>query len=129
MKNIIFLLALSVGFSLSDSVMAQSAAQQTQQTPAGYKSRVDMYDDVTSYFIMPNDEVMQAQGDKFVLVGYKEPRPAGRTELLFIFTILQPPVTYGVDKYGHVWQTSDGGFRHIVGNANRAGLIENMYAK
>lgn len=122
---IVFLLVLAP----AAGAFAQSALQQDKNSPVGYKSRIDMYDDLTTFFIMPNDEVMlQEANGNFKLVGYKEPAPKGRTDVLFIFTILQPPITYGVDKEGHVWQ-SDGNFRQIVGNANRAGLIENMYTK
>lgn len=105
---------------------AQSAQQRQQHGPSNYKSRIDMYDDISTYFILPNDEVMQSDGNGgFVLVGYKEPTPKGRSELLFIFTILQTAITYGVDRYGHVWRDY-GDYREIVGNANRAGLIEQM---
>ncbi|MBK9460694.1 MAG: hypothetical protein KA783_11360 [Chitinophagales bacterium] len=124
--NNIFLIFL-LSLLSTTSVFAQSVYQQSKNSPIGYKSRIDMYDDVTTFFIMPNDDVMLEDGKGgFTLVGYKEPRPKGRTDVLFIFTILQPPITYGVDKSGHVWQ-SDGNFRQIVGNANRAGLIERMY--
>lgn len=126
--NKIFLVFLLMLMS-AVGTFAQSALQQGKSSPAGYKSRIDMYDDLTTFFIMPNDEVMLEDGSGgFKLVGYKEPAPKGRADVLFIFTILQPPITYGVDKAGHVWQ-SDGNFRQIVGNANRAGLIENMYTK
>jgi len=122
-----FFLTLLLSVLSTAGIFAQSAYQQSKSSPVGYKSRIDMYDDVTTFFIMPNDDVMLEDGNGgFTLVGYKEPRPKGRTDVLFIFTILQPPITYGVDKSGHVWQ-SEGNFRQIVGNANRAGLIENMY--
>ena len=116
-----FRLLIGVGFFFLTTLLAigQSAVQRSLPTPPTFAYRCDLYDDVTTYFILANDEVVQGDGQgHFTLVGYKEPAPRGRTDISFIFTILQPPITYGVDRYDHIWQDK-GMYREIVGNSAR----------
>lgn len=114
----------------------QAQAQNTYQTPStddyqpanytaaqvmeGYKYRVEMYDDVTKYYIMPNDEVYgkDATGNMHHL-GYREKSRRDQTGYLFIFTLLtSPPQTFGVDRYGHAWNYGSS-YREIVANVIR----------
>ncbi len=90
------------------------------QVMEGYKYRVEMYDDVTQYYIMPNDEVYgkNASGN-IVHLGYRETSRRDQTGYLFTFTLLlQPPQTIGVDRYGHAWQYGTN-YRQIVANVIR----------
>ena len=84
-----------------------------------YKYRVEMYDDITKYYILPNDEVYgKSASGELVHVGYREKSQRDRTGYLFTVTLLNPPQTFGVDQYGHAWNYGSQ-YRQIVANVIR----------
>ncbi|OWY25113.1 hypothetical protein C7N43_35465 [Sphingobacteriales bacterium UPWRP_1] len=83
------------------------AESSERTTTDGWLYKCNMYDDVTVYYVMPNDEILQTDANgKIRLVGFKDRPPLGREkEFSYMISIVtEPPVTYAVDRYGHVWQ-------------------------
>lgn len=124
MKSIrlnIFLLLLCLSTTtilaqeVQHTVVENSAIKQQKEAPRNYIATVHMYDDLTTYYIMPSKEIMghDDQGD-LMLIGYQQNPPKGRTEFKYMITILDPSITYAVDYYGHVWQKRYP-FQEIVG--------------
>lgn len=72
--------------------------------PAGYLHKIEMYDNITVFFVMPNEEIMSYNTNgELVKVGIKKRPPLGR-ETEFNYMVKLENITYAVDKKGFVWQ-------------------------
>jgi hypothetical protein len=91
---------------MNHTTKAQFTPQSSQTAPDNYVFKCSMYDDVTVYYVMPNDEVLKGDGlGNFYAAGQKVAPPAGRlTEFDYMITIHELGITYAVDKQGQVWQ-------------------------
>lgn len=95
---------------------------KVRSTTEGFTYQCIMYDNVTVYFVMPNDEILQTDAEgKISLVGFKDRPPLGREkEFSFMLSIVtEPPITYAVDQYGQIWQNKYP-YKEIVGTAEKA---------
>lgn len=98
-------------FRSADQIQAERLKMLSESsertTTAGWLYKCNMYDEVTVYYVMPNDEILQTDANgKIHLVGFKDRPPLGREkEFSYMISIVtEPVVTYAVDRYGHVWQ-------------------------
>lgn len=99
--------------------MAALKANNIRSTTDGYAYKCELYDNVTVFYVMPNDEILQIQPDGgILLVGFKDRPPLGReTEFAYMLSVVtEPPITYAVDKQGHIWQKKYP-YKEIVGTA------------
>lgn len=139
MKNLLRLFGLLI-YVLTSSVFvanAQSVSQynngdddykvvpkSSTEVLNNYRYRVDMYDDITRYYILYDDEIYGYNPEgKLVLMGFREASKQQNTGYLFTFTILSTQKTYGVDKYGHAWYYGSNS-REIVASVNRREALQ-----
>lgn len=98
-------------FRSADQIQAerlQMLKESNERTTTdGWVYKCNMYDNVTVYYVMPNDEILQTTTEGNIhLVGFKERPPMGREkEFSYMLSVVtDPAITYAVDQYGHVWQ-------------------------
>lgn len=73
--------------------------------PSGYLKKIVMYDEVTVYFIMPNNEILGYQSNNgFIKVGNTKRPPLGRESEFEVMAVIDGVRTYAIDRQGFVWQ-------------------------
>ena len=113
----IFLSLCFISFLYSSNVYAQEAYGITEKSPENYLYKCKMHDELTIYYLMPNDDILIYDiGNEFKKVGTKVLSPYGWTN--FIFMLKLADITYAVDKDGFIWQQKYP-FREIVGQATK----------
>lgn len=112
-----FLVLSSICIFLSSNVYAQENYGITEKSPDNYLYQCTMNDNLTIYYVMPNDDVLIYDiGNEFKKVGTKVLPPYGWTN--FVFMLKLADITYAVDQDGFVWQQNYP-FREIVGQATK----------
>ncbi|QQS30730.1 MAG: hypothetical protein IPM47_07325 [Sphingobacteriales bacterium] len=124
--NIFFSNMVSAQYRSSDVIQAERLQKlqdsRLRSTIEGFTYQCNMYDEVTVYYVMPNDEILQIDKEGTItLAGFKDRPPLGREkEFSFMLAIVtDPPITYAVDQYGQIWQNKYP-YKEIVGMAKKA---------
>ncbi|MEZ4887547.1 MAG: hypothetical protein R3E32_22635 [Chitinophagales bacterium] len=112
----LFFVLFSFSF-FSFNASAQEHYGITEKAPENYVYECRMHDDLTIYYVMPNDDILIYDiGNEFKKVGTKVLSPYGWIN--FVFMLKLADITYAVDKDGFIWQNKPP-FREIVGQATK----------
>ncbi len=104
--------------AFSFNAKAQENYGITEKSPENYLYQCRMHDELTIYYVMPNDDVLIYDiGNEFKKVGIKVLSPYGWTNFQFMLKLAD--ITYAVDNDGFIWQQKYP-FREIVGQMTKA---------
>ncbi len=124
MQSILRIFFIAILFTATFQLSAQqtSIQQATVQSlspaslsePSGFLKKFMLHDDVTTFYLMPGDEVFgKSASGAWEKQGIKMAPPRGY-ETVFSFMLKLDHITYGVDKEGNLWQRN-GPFKEIIG--------------